>query len=141
MLSCPISDIQVIQKRQKLVKLLLDDENLFDRCSSLILNIKNIEGSVLNYWNYNAELNEAIEKIFYEPKKSNLSYLNKSGSYHQLNHLYSPIRVGISLAMLPGIPLVFIPVLVNIQKRGLEEELWGKKISGLGKSYYCWFGI
>jgi len=106
MLSAPISDVAVIQKRQRLIKFLLDNENIFDYLNSLIKEVKEGQDSLFNCWNSEAELDENLRNLFYSPKELiGASFFNKSPKKLQLDRMKLLAVWGIKAVTFPPIIL------------------------------------
>lgn len=77
-LATPIKDIQEIKRRQKVIKTIIENNELFDNISSTINQFKDYEGNILNFFDEtssfsNFEKNETLIKKFYYEKRNNVN--------------------------------------------------------------------
>ena len=61
----PSSDIQTLQKRQALVKELVENEQLFNQLSAILENAKKSESGFFSYWQSNDPVSEQLFKDLY----------------------------------------------------------------------------
>lgn len=102
MLTHPVSDINIIKKRQNLLKFLLENEKLCDHLNDLIKNVKEGQNSLLNYWNDEASLDENLKSLIYCTKNSRVAFLNKSIFYHRIEKIISLIRYAGTILTTPS---------------------------------------
>lgn len=61
----PFSDIKTVQKRQALIKELIENEQLFDKLSAILENAKKAESGFFSYWQTNDPVSEKLFKDLY----------------------------------------------------------------------------
>lgn len=102
MLSAPATNIEVIEKRKRVIKYLLENEDLCNHLDSLLKEAKEGQSSLFNCWNIEAALDESLRVLFYAPKSAVTNYLvNKSPKNLQFQRLMNLWATGVSCVTVP----------------------------------------
>jgi len=135
MLSTPVSDISTIQKRQRLIKFLLQNETIFNHLDALVKAVKSGQGSLLNCWNPEAELDENLRKLWYTSREvPGASFWNKSAKSHQLTRVMLLWGTGVNAVAIPiGLTALAIGLPIMISQ---TREAGAQAVLALGGTFY-----
>lgn len=116
MLAEPLKDIDVIKKRQNIVKLFREDKELFKRLNRQLTKIKKYENNTINFWNPHAEIDIKLLMRVYsyfllgDDKVYDVKFINKSPKILQFLRLNFLSVVGLNSLITPillvGSPLI-----------------------------------
>lgn len=135
MLSEPHADRALIQKRQKMIKLLVENRELFDALDTALKRIKAGEDHFLNFWNPDAQLDPANKSLVWFHNWFN--FLNKSPKLFQLERYNSLIAKGSSI-LSSGAFAIGAPIIGFLW--GRQTGNWKSGLLG-GCLYGAMFGI
>lgn len=135
MLLTPLHDIKQLKNRQRIIKELVSNKQLFDQIEQLLQNLKETEDELAPFWKYqNASLKQLFQGTYFtfplfsalfnylhiDSFKSFINYLNSSSRALEARHLYK---------ILPGPGMAFSSYLLasslmNFYETGTLPSFW-----------------
>lgn len=129
LLAHPMSDIQKIQNRQAIIKMLVADQDLCDELEKILAQARNAESGFFSYWRQSDPVSEKFFKQMYFSRDTLNTNPYALEAYTRLGNLGTLWKVGGDVAIFVGANYIMAKIAAaTARATGAVDEITGKPI-------------